>query len=793
MADKFDVISYSTARKEGAKAASGFKSATTTQNADESVTLTINWNNGTSSNLNFSAVKGADGNGIKDITVDSNNHLMIELDDSTIKDCGEIPQGSGSGTTDYIDLTNKPSINGVELDGDKSLADFGIINYDDTAIKSDITDLQTDKQDKTDNTLDTTDKTVVGAINEVNGALLDTVGFSADYKNIILNRMSGLNPYTIPISSIIHNAKLQELFDVDTTDIGNGKTLIYNSATGKHEYVNSSSTDELVKMDASSDAKYLGDLIDKTTIINDNGKLVAKSLDGLTTSITELNYIKGLQMPVQDLVTAFANGGLKTIDAPFPTYADLQTYDVSTLLDDIRYLVRVLADETHGGKITAYLIKKGQTAPTFYGYLSDSRDFSTNPIDLATEVAGKLKAKNIDSDDLFALLTLSSVYKTLTTKDEIFGTHGAKAMYDELVADIGNKADSTDLTTHTSDTDIHVSTTEKDTWNTVTDKASKSDLTSHTGDSVKHITSAERTSWNGKVNKTDIIDNLTSIDTDKPLSANQGKVLKGEVDSKANKTEVVKKTAITTTINSASTDSQVPSAKSVYDNAIKCNNIKTYYTLAQLGIDSTKTCTIKDIWDKMPVNSIGVIDTNSSIVTDLDYFKPALNITDSQNVYGFLTIGKFIERTILEFRRSHSESAIIPETFIGYCIGKNCTSIDWKQIVITNIDNTPIKTLVNSSDINSSAVITYMVKKGICTVSANTVSSSKMASGNITLTTGLPIPANPSCWYSLCTNSNATNAPVQNLLVRIDVSGNLISYIGTNSVNYFGTFSYPVK
>ena len=33
-----------------------------------------------------------------------------------------------------------------------------------------------------------------------------------------------------------------------------------------------------------------------------------------------------------------------------------------------------------------------------------------------------------------------------------------------------------------------------------------------------------------KVNKADIVDNLTSTDTDKPLSANQGKVLKGEVD-----------------------------------------------------------------------------------------------------------------------------------------------------------------------------------------------------------------------------------------------------------------------
>ena len=80
----------------------------------------------------------------------------------------------------------------------------------------------TDYQEKTDNTLTTTDKTVTGAINEINGNLLDTVGFSADYKNIILNRKNGLNPYTIPISAIINNTSLTELKDIDSTDIGNG-------------------------------------------------------------------------------------------------------------------------------------------------------------------------------------------------------------------------------------------------------------------------------------------------------------------------------------------------------------------------------------------------------------------------------------------------------------------------------------------------------------------------------------------------------------------------------------------
>ena len=81
------------------------------------------------------------------------------------------------------------------------------------------------------------------------------------------------------------------------------------------------------------------------------------------------------------------------------------------------------------------------------------------------------------------------------------------------------------------------------------------------------------------VKKTDIVDNLTSTNTDKPLSANQGKVLKGEVDKKANDNEVIKKTAITTTINSSSADTQVPSAKSVYNEMLKLGSNPNVYTL----------------------------------------------------------------------------------------------------------------------------------------------------------------------------------------------------------------------
>ena len=100
--------------------------------------------------------------------------------------------GGGVGTGDYNALKNKPSINGVELSGDKTLAELGIEKYDDSQVKQMINNLSYRKQEKSDVALKTQDKTLVGAINEINHGLLDNVTFSADYKNIILNRKGNI-------------------------------------------------------------------------------------------------------------------------------------------------------------------------------------------------------------------------------------------------------------------------------------------------------------------------------------------------------------------------------------------------------------------------------------------------------------------------------------------------------------------------------------------------------------------------------------------------------------------------
>ena len=466
MAKTFDEVVYSLCRQYTDQSQLGFKSVKQLANGFE-----IEYVNGTKATYTVQNMhkhdnmailnvlnKDADGdltfNGkkITNLTADQEQLLMkfsLSANNKLLFDGKPIEGGSSGGAGEPYDDTVL-----------KGLIDTNKTNIATNA--SDIVDLTT----KIGTTaMGTTATDVTGAVAEVNGNQLDTVSFSADYKNIVLNRKNGTNPYTIPISAIINHAKLIELADIDTADIGNGKTLVYDAATQKHKYVSSSGTDELVKMDSTSDAHYLADLIDKQTIVNDNGILKVKKLDGQEVTIAEINYLKGLTMNVMELVNMFSNGGVKIINTPVATYADLLAYDKTSFIDGISYLVYVLADETHDNAKTTYLIDKDTAIPTYFGFAGEHRDFITSPIDLANEVTGKLGTSHIDVDSLWELLTVDDTYKTLTATDNVFGTHGAKNMYDELTTAIGAKANATDLTTHTDDTDIHITSVEREAWN----------------------------------------------------------------------------------------------------------------------------------------------------------------------------------------------------------------------------------------------------------------------------------------------------------------------------------------
>ena len=99
-----------------------------------------------------------------------------------------------------------------------------------------------------------------------------------------------------------------------------------------------------------------------------------------------------------------------------------------------------------------------------------------------------------------------------------------ESVVEALNAAIGNKAENSALQSHTSDSDIHVTTDDKTNWNdanskkhnhdnksildTITDALIKAwnDAVTHISDKVKHITSDERTLWNTVSDKVDIVE-----------------------------------------------------------------------------------------------------------------------------------------------------------------------------------------------------------------------------------------------------------------------------------------------
>lgn len=83
--------------------------------------------------------------------------------------------------------------------------------------------------------------------------------------------------------------------------------------------------------------------------------------------------------------------------------------------------------------------------------------------------------------------------------------------YDALLQVVGNKADKNDLTTHTTNTSIHVTPEDKTRWNTVTNKTNQSDFENHTSDTNLHVTKELQNKWNTTSENTSGVENTGSI------------------------------------------------------------------------------------------------------------------------------------------------------------------------------------------------------------------------------------------------------------------------------------------
>lgn len=146
---------------------------------------------------------GETGNGIANISKTSTSGLVdtytITFTDGTTTTFQVI--NGESGTTDYNDLENKPKINNVELNGNKSLQDLGVQPRGDYALNEDIptktSELQNDSGFITGYT--ETDPTVPSHVKNISQADIsnwnDKSDFSGDYED--LDNQPSINGVTL--------------------------------------------------------------------------------------------------------------------------------------------------------------------------------------------------------------------------------------------------------------------------------------------------------------------------------------------------------------------------------------------------------------------------------------------------------------------------------------------------------------------------------------------------------------------------------------------------------------------
>ena len=345
--------------------------------------------------------------------------------------------------------------------------------------------------------------------------------------------------------------------------------------------------------------------------------------------------------------------------------------------------------------------------------------------------------------------------------------------YNQYVVIEGNKVllgttdiNMTDYYTITQADNKFVLKTDFDALKTEVDKVKTTLGTDGLNTTSQTVTGAINELKSDKVNRTDIVDNITSTDTDKPLSANQGKVLKDEVNLKANDDEVIKKTDITTTIDSTSTDTQVPSASAIYH---KSKN----------GI--TEILTNNDI--------IAYADTiGAQMVTDTVKIMNGIN-----SPYGADNISNDFHYTIYNINNENFKRIVaydIRKNDMYMIIKRNGTWSDWQRVCTTNVADVPVTDIVpadTTTFVNFAGRCNYSVKNGICHVSMWGV---QITSTGGAKQTGVYLPK--------CLNGNAGTTMVGledgecHAYAYILQNGGLQFDVKDANINLYGTFSYPV-
>ena len=245
----------------------------------------------------------------------------------------------------------------------------------------------------------------------------------------------------------------------------------------------------------------------------------------------------------------------------------------------------------------------------------------------------------------------------------------------------------------------------------------------------------------------------------------------------------VDKDKIATVLDDTVTDEQIPSAKTVYNTTVY-KNIKTYCLFSQLGLSSG--CSVGDIFNAMPIGSIGRFDYNGSTITDMPSINGGVLLIDKCNAYRFS----------IEFKESAYSSVANNNMWIGQLQGSDGSGITWTKLCTSKVEDVSKTTIIFSDETNYKPHYTngqnmcYEVKNGVCYVSYDIDTVSPTTTGTFITINKLPISSLGYIHsYTFAYNNELTKKP---LMIRLGLDGSLAICSGETGSRYLGSFTYPV-
>ena len=270
-----------------------------------------------------------------------------------------------------------------------------------------------------------------------------------------------------------------------------------------------------------------------------------------------------------------------------------------------------------------------------------------------------------------------------------------------------------------------------------------------------------KTEVEGKVDKADIVNNLTSTDTDKPLSANQGKILD---DKKLNKAD------ISTLIDSSSTNDKVPSGKAVFD-AIHEPILMTRSSASDITALLTKLKSLAP-----GTNATIKLFDNSGVLFPV-----------TGNYIGTVSVINGNEITVICVNHWYSQHAYT------FKVQNDDTSISLNKICTTKVADVP-KTNIAPADttkfvgFKGNSLCNYCVQNGICYVSIWGVQVTVTGRVN----TGVILPLPKSGFFGGGYLTGGGDAITHAYAHTIPETGELKFNVKDANTVLYGMFSYPV-